>query len=143
MQRYEPRSERLLPWVKVNPTKGRWSPAKAGLWLGGWASDTRMSLSSTSKLDVSVGEDTCVRFILVFISALKSFVSSYMLIKHDLSSEGELYYLWNIRSCGLGDVFPVDANKVRMRFEVHDAVLAQSHLVPRVMVRVKMTIMTF
>ena len=55
-----PRSDRLLPWVKVKPTKGRWRPAKAGLWLGGWASDTRMSLSSTSKLDVSVGEETWV-----------------------------------------------------------------------------------
>ena len=67
-----------------------------------------------------------------------------MLIKYDLSPEGDvqLYYLWNIRSCGLGDVFPVDANKVRMRFEVHDAVLAQSDLVARVMIRVKMTIMT-
>ena len=60
-----------------------------------------------------------------------------MLIKYDLSPEGDvqLYYLWNIRSCGLGDVFPVDANKVRMRFEVHDTVLAQSDLVTRMMVQ--------
>ena len=29
-----------------------------GLCEGGWASDTRISLSSTSKLEVSVGEET-------------------------------------------------------------------------------------
>ena len=72
----------------------------------------------------------------------KSSVFSCKLItKYSPVNELESYYLWNIGSCGLGDVFPVDANKVRMRFEVHDAVLAQSHLVARVMIRVKMTIM--
>ena len=42
----------------LNPTKGRWSPEKAGSWRGGCVSHGRRSLSSTSKLDVSVGELT-------------------------------------------------------------------------------------
>lgn len=44
-----------LPWVKVKPTNGRWSAVKAEFAVGGTASDVRISLSSTSKLDVSVG----------------------------------------------------------------------------------------
>ena len=42
----------------LKPTKGRWSPEKAGSWRGGCVSHGRRSLSSTSKLDVSVGELT-------------------------------------------------------------------------------------
>ena len=46
----------------------------------------------------------------------------------DFLWKGIFHYLRNIRSCGLGDVFPVNANEVRMRFEVHDAILSQSDL---------------
>ena len=52
------RSEMRLLLVKLNPTKGRCSPEKAGSCLGGCVSHGRRSLSSTSKLDVSVGELT-------------------------------------------------------------------------------------
>lgn len=44
-----------LPCVKVKPTKGRWSAVKAEFAVGGTASDVLISVSSTSKLDVSVG----------------------------------------------------------------------------------------
>jgi hypothetical protein len=44
--------------VKLNPTNGRCSPEKAGLCCGGCVSHCLRSLSSTSKLDVSVGEET-------------------------------------------------------------------------------------
>lgn len=54
----ECKSESGLPCVKVKPTKGRCSPLKAALAWGGTASDIRMSVSSTSKLEVSVGLDT-------------------------------------------------------------------------------------
>lgn len=47
-----------LPWVKENPTKGRCRPVKALLAVGGIASDNRISASSTSKFEVSVGLDT-------------------------------------------------------------------------------------
>lgn len=47
-----------LPCVNVNPTKGKWSPVKAVFACGGTASDNLISVSSTSKLDVSVGLDT-------------------------------------------------------------------------------------
>ena len=43
------------PCVKVKPTKGRWSAVKAEFAVGGTASDALISVSSTSKLDVSVG----------------------------------------------------------------------------------------
>lgn len=44
-----------LPCVKVKPTKGRWRPEKAALAVGGKASEVRITVSSTSKLLVSVG----------------------------------------------------------------------------------------
>lgn len=46
-------------WVKVKPTKGRCSPERAGLAAaGGGASEALTPASSTSKCEVSVGEDT-------------------------------------------------------------------------------------
>lgn len=44
-----------LSCVKVKPTKGRWSAVKAEFAVGGTASDVLISVSSTSKFDVSVG----------------------------------------------------------------------------------------
>ena len=49
-----------------------------------------------------------------------------------LSFEGVgimLCYLWDIRSCGLSDIFPINASEVGVGFEIHDAVLSQSDLV--------------
>ena len=40
-----------------------------------------------------------------------------------------LCYLWDIRSCGLSDIFPINASEVGVGFEIHDAVLSQSDLV--------------
>lgn len=47
-----------LSCVKENPTKGKWRPVNALFAVGGMASDIRISASSTSKFDVSVGLET-------------------------------------------------------------------------------------
>lgn len=47
-----------LPCVNVKPINGKCNPENAEFAVGGTASDERISASSTSKFDVSVGLDT-------------------------------------------------------------------------------------